>query len=117
MQTRSKTRAIQLLAEAEIEANENLGYEHVVIPVPVVAPVVVPVPVVVPTSIRTLPKTITEPRYLRKRKGQQYAVDIEFDEASREWRANKRAIGNGEFKYITPFLSLRVNAHKVGSYE
>jgi hypothetical protein len=94
MQTRSKTRAIQLLAEAEIEANGNLGYE------PVVAPVHVVVPVVAPTSIRTLPKTITEPRYLRKRKGQQYAVDIEFDEASHAWRANKRAIGNGEFKYI-----------------
>jgi hypothetical protein len=100
MQTRSKTRAIQLLAEAEIEANGNLGYE----PVLAVAPV--PASVVAPTSIRSLPKTITEPRYLRKRKGQQYAVDIEFDEASREWRANKRAIGNGEFKYIkrTRFL-------------
>ena len=88
MQTRSKTRAIQLLAEAEIEANGNLGYE----PVVGVAPM--------PTSIRTLPKTITKPRYLRKRKGRQYAVDIDFDEASREWRANKRALGNGEFKYI-----------------
>ena len=86
MQTRSKTRAIQLLAEAEIEANGNLGYEQVVAPMP--------------TSIRTLPKTITKPRYLRKRKGRQYAVDIDFDEASREWRANKRALGNGEFKYI-----------------
>lgn len=100
MQTRSKTRAIQLLAEAEIEANGNLGYEPVVAHVvaPVVAPVVVPV--VVPTSMRTLPKTITEPRYLRKRKGRQYAVDIDFDEASCAWRANKRALGNGEFKYI-----------------
>lgn len=98
MQTRSKTRAIQLLAEAEIEANGNLGYETV--------PAVAPVPVVAPTSIRTLPKTITEPRYLRKRKGQQYAVDIEFDEASRAWRANKKTIGNCEFKYIkrTRFL-------------
>ena len=94
MQTRSKTRAIQLLAEAEIEANGNLGYE------PVVTPVVAPMPTSMPTSIRTLPKTITKPRYLRKRKGRQYAVDIDFDEASREWRANKRALGNGEFKYI-----------------
>ena len=94
MQTRSKTRAIQLLAEAEIEANGNLGYEQVVAPMPT------SMPAPMPTSIRTLPKTITEPRYLRKRKGRQYAVDIDFDEASREWRANKRALGNGEFKYI-----------------
>ena len=98
MQTRSKTRAIQLLAETEIEANGNLGYE------PAVG--VAPMPTSMPSSIRTLPKTITEPRYLRKRKGQQYAVDIDFDEASREWRANKRVLGNSEFKYIkrTRFL-------------
>ena len=99
MQTRSKTRAIQLLAEAEIEANRNLGYEPIV--VPIVVPIVIAViPTSIPSSIRTLPKTITEPRYLRKRKGRQYAVDIDFDEASRAWRANKRALGNGEFKYI-----------------
>ena len=102
MQTRSKTRAIQLLAEAEIEANGNLGYEPAVVPAPIVIPTSMTssIPTSIPSSIRTLPKTITEPRYLRKRKGRQYAVDIDFDEASCAWRANKRALGNGEFKYI-----------------
>ena len=28
-----------------------------------------------------------------------YEVDIDFDEASREWRSNKKSIGNGQFKY------------------
>ena len=29
-----------------------------------------------------------------------YRVDIDFDEASREWNANKRNIGNGEYIYV-----------------
>ena len=29
-----------------------------------------------------------------------YSVDIDFDEASRAWNANKRRIGNGEYVYI-----------------
>lgn len=28
-----------------------------------------------------------------------YEVDIDFDSASAAWRANKRSIGNGSFKY------------------
>ena len=28
-----------------------------------------------------------------------YDVDIDFDEASIAWRANKKSIGNGQFKY------------------
>lgn len=28
-----------------------------------------------------------------------YAVDIDFDEASNAWRANKKTIGNGSFVY------------------
>lgn len=28
-----------------------------------------------------------------------YVVDIDFDEASREWRKNKRSIGNGCYRY------------------
>jgi hypothetical protein len=27
-------------------------------------------------------------------------VDIDFDEASKAWRENKKSIGNGSFKYI-----------------
>jgi hypothetical protein len=29
-----------------------------------------------------------------------YEVNIDFDEASREWKKNKKSIGNGEYKYI-----------------
>ena len=31
-----------------------------------------------------------------------YEVNIDFDEASEAWRANKKYIGNGTYKYITP---------------
>ena len=30
----------------------------------------------------------------------QYAVDIDFDEASRAWKSNKKSIGNGSYKYM-----------------
>jgi hypothetical protein len=30
----------------------------------------------------------------------QYAVDIDFDEASLAWTANKKSIGNGSYKYM-----------------
>jgi hypothetical protein len=29
-----------------------------------------------------------------------YEVNIDFDEASEAWRANKKSIGNGSYKYI-----------------
>ena len=29
-----------------------------------------------------------------------YKVDIDFDEASREWKLNKKSTGNGCYKYI-----------------
>ena len=29
-----------------------------------------------------------------------YMVEIDFDEASRMWKANKKSIGNGSYKYI-----------------
>lgn len=29
-----------------------------------------------------------------------YAVEIDFDEASEAWKANKKYIGNGTYKYI-----------------
>ena len=29
-----------------------------------------------------------------------YEVNIDFDEASRAWKANKKYIGNGSYKYI-----------------
>ena len=29
-----------------------------------------------------------------------YEVNIDFDEASKAWKANKKSIGNGSYKYI-----------------
>jgi hypothetical protein len=36
------------------------------------------------------------PKYIQK---PVYEVDIDFDEASEAWRANKTSIGNGQYKY------------------
>lgn len=43
------------------------------------------------------PLTRSQTRYLQN---QLYAVDIDFDEASVAWKANKKSIGNGSYKYI-----------------
>ena len=40
--------------------------------------------------------TLYMPQYLQK---PLYDVDIDFDEASEAWRANKISIGNGQYKY------------------
>jgi hypothetical protein len=29
-----------------------------------------------------------------------YVVNIDFDEASRDWKSNKRSIGNGSYRYL-----------------
>jgi len=29
-----------------------------------------------------------------------YEVNIDFDEASKAWKANKKSIGNGSYKYV-----------------
>ena len=47
---------------------------------------------------RVLPDTILHSN-LPKKKGQQYKITIDFDEASKAWRANKIPIGDGQFKY------------------
>ena len=96
MQTRSQTRKTLL------DPN-NVMFE---IPVPrVTVPVTVPV---TGTSSRILPDSIKIssnapincalflPKYMQK---PLYDVDIDFDEASEAWRANKISIGNGEYKY------------------
>ena len=36
----------------------------------------------------------------KKEQKQLYEVNIDFDEASRAWHANKKSIGNGHYKYI-----------------
>jgi len=32
-----------------------------------------------------------------------YEVNIDFDGASKAWKANKKSIGNGQYKYISTF--------------
>ena len=36
----------------------------------------------------------------QNQKRQIYEVNIDFDEASQMWKANKKSIGNGSYKYI-----------------
>jgi hypothetical protein len=38
----------------------------------------------------------------------QFAVNIDFEEASRAWRENKRVLKNGCFTYIEPIKSPRI---------
>ena len=42
-------------------------------------------------------KTRNETNY---EKSSLYKVEIDFDEASEEWKANKRSLGNGCYKYL-----------------
>ena len=56
---------------------------------------------VLPDSIKNGPSTpincaLFLPKYMQK---PLYDVDINFDEASEAWRANKISIGNGQYKY------------------
>ena len=44
-------------------------------------------------------KLVKEPVII-KTPAQLYEVDIDFDDASKAWRANKKSIGNGQYKYI-----------------
>lgn len=44
-------------------------------------------------------KHVKEPVII-KTPTQLYEVDIDFDDASKAWRANKKSIGNGQYKYI-----------------
>ena len=45
---------------------------------------------------------VQEPRMVTRscNNSPRYDVDIDFDEASEAWRANKKSIGNGMFKYV-----------------
>jgi hypothetical protein len=36
----------------------------------------------------------------KQKQNQIYEVNIDFDEASEAWKANKKSIGNGSYKYI-----------------
>lgn len=82
MQTRSQTR--KLLEESNANANAK--------PKPLEEAIALDL------NRRVLPDTILY-NNLPKKKGQQYKITIDFDEASKAWRANKIPIGDGQFKY------------------
>jgi hypothetical protein len=83
MQTRSQTR--KLLEESNANANAKAKPNE-------------PKTNVLDLNRRVLPDTILY-NNLPKKKGQQYKITIDFDEASKAWRANKIPIGDGQFKY------------------
>ena len=41
----------------------------------------------------------------QSQKLQIYTVDIDFDEASRAWKSNKKSIGNGQYQYVCEYIS------------
>jgi hypothetical protein len=49
--------------------------------------------------IKLVKESIKEPVII-KNPVQLYEVDIDFDDASKAWRANKKSIGNGQYVYI-----------------
>ena len=49
--------------------------------------------------IKLVKEPVKEPVII-KNPVQLYEVDIDFDDASKAWRANKKSIGNGQYKYI-----------------
>lgn len=53
-------------------------------------------PVIEPIKVK---ESVKEPVII-KTQSQLYEVDIDFDDASEAWRANKKSIGNGQYKYI-----------------
>ena len=44
--------------------------------------------------------TIKTRSQTKREKSSIYEVNIDFDEASKAWRANKKSIGNGNYKYL-----------------
>lgn len=46
------------------------------------------------------PQTQTEPQPQPQIQKIEYEVNIDFDEASAAWKANKKSLGNGCYKYI-----------------
>lgn len=48
-------------------------------------------------SVQSLPQVVYKPVLLPYE-------PIDFDEASLAWRANKKHLGNGQFKYVCPVV-------------
>lgn len=53
------------------------------------------------TSTRKIKFELDEVEHsLKQNEMREYEVNIDFDEASRLWRQNKKSIGNGCYKYV-----------------
>ena len=51
-----------------------------------------------------------KPKTFTRQVSPRYEVDIDFDESSRAWRANKRSIGQGSFAYTETRQKVREEA-------
>lgn len=53
------------------------------------------------TRSQTNPIELTSSNFVK------YEVDIDFDGASEAWKANKKSIGNGSYKYVCQKVGLK----------
>jgi hypothetical protein len=99
MQTRSQTRNLAKVLESPKVLEPTKVLTKVLEPTKVLTKVLTTTRIL-PDSIKNVSyesgHTLYMPKYLQK---PLYDVDIDFDEASEAWRANKISIGNGQYKY------------------
>jgi len=97
MQTRSQTRNLVI---AQANASTKAPKKDVPTKEPTKVLTKVLDPRILPDTIKNVfyeyEHKLYMPQYLQK---PLYDVDIDFDEASEAWRANKISIGNGQYKY------------------
>ena len=97
MQTRSQTRNLLVAPTKDITKAPK---KEAPIKEPTKVLTKVLEPRILPDTIKNVfyesEHTLYMPQYIQK---PLYDVDIDFDEASEAWRANKISIGNGQYKY------------------
>jgi len=59
--------------------------------------------------MKTRSQTRQETNTIKEEPRQLFEVNIDFDEASEAWRANKKSIGNGSYKYLCAKLNKNNN--------
>ncbi len=52
----------------------------------------------------------------RKQMMQQFEVNIDFDDAIKAWRKNKKSMGNGSYKYICEKETCDKRLYKLSEY-
>lgn len=53
-----------------------------------------------PTHIKRIERMQTRSQTKMENRTPTYKIDIDFDDASNEWRKNKQHLGNGQYRYI-----------------